>query len=32
MQEVYPWPADKHMDEQVLVLTSSDNNLEGESD
>lgn len=32
MQKVYPWPADNQMDEHVLVLTSSDNNLGGESD
>lgn len=32
MQNVYPWPADNHMDEHVLVLTSSDNNLGGKSD
>lgn len=32
MQKVYPWPADNHMDEHVLLLTSSDNNLRGESD
>lgn len=32
MQKVYPWPADNHMDEQVLFLTSFDNNLGVESD
>lgn len=32
MQKIYRWLADNHMDEHVLVLTSSDNNLGVESD